>query len=248
MAVNVDTVYKTVLLILNKEQRGYMTPQEFNNIATQVQLQILNEYFDSLNQGLRKPGNNSEYGDYIKDLEEKLSIFQESLSTFTYSSGIFTPVLGSNEIYKLGTVTYTNASLKEVEVELVQPNELKQLQRSILTTPSLAYPLYTYRQGQLYVYPISITSGISITYLRKPLAPIWGFILGSRGQYLYDASPYNPNASPVPTGSRDFELDNGEQTNIILRVLMYAGIIIKDLSIVQVAAQQVQAEQINSKS
>ena len=30
MAISVDTVYKTVLLILNKEQRGYMTPDEFN--------------------------------------------------------------------------------------------------------------------------------------------------------------------------------------------------------------------------
>ena len=28
--VSVDTVYQTVLAILNKENRGYMTPQEFN--------------------------------------------------------------------------------------------------------------------------------------------------------------------------------------------------------------------------
>ena len=36
MAVNVDIVYKTVLLILNQQQRGYMTPDEFNKTATQV--------------------------------------------------------------------------------------------------------------------------------------------------------------------------------------------------------------------
>ena len=34
MAVSANDVYRTVLLILNKEQRGYMTPEEFNNIAT----------------------------------------------------------------------------------------------------------------------------------------------------------------------------------------------------------------------
>ena len=33
MAVNVDTVYQRVLSILNKEQRGYLTPQEFNLLA-----------------------------------------------------------------------------------------------------------------------------------------------------------------------------------------------------------------------
>ena len=42
MAVSVDTVYKTVLYILNKEQRGYVTPQEFNSVADQVQKEIFN--------------------------------------------------------------------------------------------------------------------------------------------------------------------------------------------------------------
>ena len=44
MAINVNTVYQTVLLILNKEQRGYMTPTEFNSIGTQVQLEIFEKY------------------------------------------------------------------------------------------------------------------------------------------------------------------------------------------------------------
>jgi hypothetical protein len=38
MAVSVDTVYQTVLSTLNKEQRGYVTPQEFNLFAEQAQL------------------------------------------------------------------------------------------------------------------------------------------------------------------------------------------------------------------
>ena len=48
MAINVNTVYQTVLLILNKEQRGYMTPVEFNKIGTQVQLEIFERYFACL--------------------------------------------------------------------------------------------------------------------------------------------------------------------------------------------------------
>ena len=39
--INVNTVYQTVLSILNKEQRGYLTPFEFNNLAQQVQLEII---------------------------------------------------------------------------------------------------------------------------------------------------------------------------------------------------------------
>jgi len=63
MAINVDKVYKTVLLIINKEQRGYLTPDEFNKIATQVQLEIFESYFETLNQQMRLPQNESEYGD-----------------------------------------------------------------------------------------------------------------------------------------------------------------------------------------
>jgi hypothetical protein len=53
MAINVNNVYQTVLLILNKEQRGYMTPDEFNKTATQVQLDIFEQYFNDLNQQLK---------------------------------------------------------------------------------------------------------------------------------------------------------------------------------------------------
>ena len=44
MAININTVYKTVLLILNKEERGYVTPDEFNKISNQVQLEIFEQY------------------------------------------------------------------------------------------------------------------------------------------------------------------------------------------------------------
>ena len=55
MAINVNTVYQTVLSILNKEQRGYMTPDEFNKVGTQVQLEIFERYFEDLNQQARVP-------------------------------------------------------------------------------------------------------------------------------------------------------------------------------------------------
>jgi hypothetical protein len=75
MAVNVDIVYKTVLLILNQQQRGYITPDEFNKVATQVQLTIFAAYASNLNQQYRKPQNDTEYANHIKNIEEKLQYF-----------------------------------------------------------------------------------------------------------------------------------------------------------------------------
>jgi len=50
MAVNINTVYTTVLFILNKEQRGYIPPAEFNSLAVQVQNDIFESYFPDGNQ------------------------------------------------------------------------------------------------------------------------------------------------------------------------------------------------------
>ena len=43
--VNVDRVYQRVLVLANKEQRGYITPQEFNLLANQAQVDIFEQYF-----------------------------------------------------------------------------------------------------------------------------------------------------------------------------------------------------------
>ena len=74
--VSVNTVYQTVLALANKEQRGYITPQEFNLFAKQAQMEIFEQYFYDVNQFGRLPR-----GDYAFDPKQmvidKLSIFQK---------------------------------------------------------------------------------------------------------------------------------------------------------------------------
>ena len=243
MAVNVDIVYKTVLSILNKEQRGYITPSEFNKVATQVQLEIFNEYFNELSQQLRIPDNDSEYADHIKEIQEKISVFErDATCVMPPNTNYFVPTTTSDTIYRLGTVIYNN----EIEVQQVQSNELLKINLSKLTRPTTEFPIFEYKNYKLYVYPKTITSLITTTYIKKPSDPIWGFNIGTRGQYVYDPNTYIPGSPPI--GSVDFELHEKEQTTIILKILMYSGVIIQNPQIVQMAAQQVQAEQINSKS
>ena len=68
MAISINTVYQRVLAILNKEQRGYLTPVEFNLFANQAQLDIFEQYFYDLNQFSRLPGNSTEYSDMVLSL------------------------------------------------------------------------------------------------------------------------------------------------------------------------------------
>ena len=71
--VNIDTVYQKVLAITNKEQRGYITPHEFNLFADQAQMEIFEQYFYDLNQAKRIPSNDNEYHDTVSLIEEKLN-------------------------------------------------------------------------------------------------------------------------------------------------------------------------------
>lgn len=70
--VSVDKVYQRVLAILNKENRGYMTPQEYNLLANQAQLEIFEQYFYDLNQYNRRGEINNEYGNIVKNIKKKL--------------------------------------------------------------------------------------------------------------------------------------------------------------------------------
>ena len=74
MAISVDTVYQRVLALANKEQRGYITPQEFNLLANQAQMSIFESYFYAKNQRDRaEPTRTNEVdeSDRIKDLHLK---------------------------------------------------------------------------------------------------------------------------------------------------------------------------------
>ena len=69
--------------------------------------------------------------------------------------------------------------------------------------------------------------------------------MGTLGQYTYNEDPYN--VSTMPTGSNNFELHDSEQTNVILQILKYAGIIIEDPQLIESAAQQVAGNEQNEK-
>jgi len=111
MAINVNTVYQTVLLILNKEQRGYMTPVEFNKIGGQVQLEIFEKYAEDMNQQLRVPQVDLDYSDRQINIDEKLSIFKELDSATYTTSGFRLPSQYSGNSSASQQFTAANAQL-----------------------------------------------------------------------------------------------------------------------------------------
>ena len=239
MAINVNTVYQTVLMILNKEQRGYMTPPEFNKVATQVQLEIFEKYFDDLNQQLRVPQADTDYADRQENIDEKIAIFKTlGPATLVANTNYFSlPTIDSygDEVvfYRLGNVLYN----EEKVVQRLDRREFYYANQSKLTKPSVVNPAYLYENQKLFIKPLTIIDKIKVDYVRKPKDAVWGFAPGSLGQYEYQN-----------VLSTDIELHVSEQTEVILKILLYSGIIIRDPQIVQTAAALVQAEETNKKS
>ncbi len=337
MAINVDTVYKTVLLILNNEQRGYMTPDEFNKIGSQVQRQIFEAYFEDLNQQLRIPQSDMEYSDRVAITDEKIAEFKTELNPTGTN-----PFTVPDNLYRLGSITYEPNASTYKEIQRVGRAEIYNIRKAPLTAPTTNYPIYLYEDNKALVYPETIVdpAHIKMQYVKKPSEIRWGYYIGGLGQYINDPTVYgdtllnngstlsniilNPTGitlnqtytgltttvspsggtgailsatvsagtvtsveitSPgsgynvgdtlsvsssqfvgAPTsdleiqltesdfnsqstyGSTNFELHNSERTEVILRILLYSGIVIRDPSIIQVAAQKIQQEEVNEKS
>ena len=344
MAINVNTVYKTVLLILNKEERGYVTPDEFNKISAQVQLEVFEQYSDDLNQQLRVPQSDTDYADRVSNIDERLAIFK-TFGTATYDAATIptnpyftlptTDIYGDTvEFYRLGAVVYKDTT----ELQRLQRMDFYNIQKSPLTKSTESFPTYLFENEKLFVKPDSITSNVGVNFLRKPLDPRWGYSVGSVGQFVYDPTVYGANLINTGTGtltnsittaltggtagtynsvattggtgtglivnatvvsdtsvtidvatagtgyvsgdvvsiaagllggtstqvditltdtdfnanstygSTQIELDVSEQTDVILRTLFYFGVVVKDPQIIQVAASQVQRDEINEKS
>ena len=61
------------MAVLNKDNNGYLTPEEFNLFAKQAQLEIFEEYFYNYNNLLNKNNkrlSNTGYADLPRQLEE----------------------------------------------------------------------------------------------------------------------------------------------------------------------------------
>ena len=222
--VNVDTVYQKVLTIANKEQRGYITPLEFNLLASQAQMEIFNNYFVEMSQLKAIPGNESEYSDAIKTLNEKISIFKKKSTSLTFTSDFFKY---PSDLYKLGTVYFASTGLLTdgVEVQEITDDELLDYHNSPLTSPTTKRPIYIRREEDIKVFPNTITSGITCSYIRKPVKPSWGYVVVNE-QALYNAST-----------AQNFELHASEETTLVLKILGLAGIVMQKQDIAAIGQQ-----------
>tara|TARA_R100000654_G_scaffold35697_1_gene61225 strand:- start:21306 stop:22022 length:717 start_codon:yes stop_codon:yes gene_type:complete len=230
MAINVNKVYKSVLVVLQQEKRGVLTPTEFNKIATQSQQEIFTDYFDELNQLLRQPQTSLAYADRYAMLDEKISLFKRTDTESTNQDSN----LSISNVQELGSVVYFETPTSEGrEVQRIQKYEVYTTNQSPLTAPTKFYPVYTYENNVIQLYPTSIGQGnnnIQVNYLKYPDDIKWGFTIDTElGNYIYN-----------PLDSVDPEIHESDQPLLIDKILGYAGVMTRDQLALQMSASKEQ--------
>ena len=220
--ISIDTVYQKVLVIANKEQRGYITPQEFNLYANQAQMDIFEQYFYDLNQFARMPSVGIEYSDVDEKIDEKLSVFKSTASGSGANMAL--PI----DLYKIGTI-WDNDNV--TEIHKVDHRELTYMLNSPLATPTAQRPVYVIDATQISVFPE--VDNILFRYIRIPLISRWTYTVVRMPDGDGHAQ-YNATAQDL----QDFELHPSDEVNLVIKILEFAGITIKDPSLYQIAAQE----------
>ena len=228
MAVSVDTVYQRVLALANKEQRGYITPQEFNLLANQAQMEIFEQYFFDIAAFNKVAGNTQEFSDQLSVLYEKIGEFEvdQGDGWMTVNMAPINNILNIpwNLIYKLGTVRVDGN-----QVELLNHKDFNAAMLSPLTAPSISRPICTTSALGLRVATAAnqfATPGtganMSISFMMRPPRIEWAYVI------VNDKALYNDNIAI------DFELHSSEETELVYKILKLAGTNLKAQEVVQV--------------
>tara|TARA_R100000231_G_C5269700_1_gene148283 strand:+ start:29 stop:724 length:696 start_codon:yes stop_codon:yes gene_type:complete len=222
MAISVDNVYTKVLSILNKESRGFLTPGEFNKIASQVQLDLLDKAFYDYNRAIvrQSAGRGGQgYADIPRKIQDKIDPFYAT-SSISLTSGVGTLPTFYN-------IINVSADSRLTDVERIEKSKLSFLLSSPLTAPSTTFPIYYITGSTITVNPSSLST-IQMDFLSVPSDPVWANTVDSTtGALTFDSA-----------NAVDFALHPSEEVELVLGVLKYAGVVIKDPSVIQMATQE----------
>lgn len=104
----INSVRNTVLSVANKNNYGYISPQDFNLYAKQAQMEVFEEYFSNYNKVINMENARMSGTDYA-DIEQPIAETMETFLTSDFIIPVFTPSgIVTNQFYAPSTITVGN--------------------------------------------------------------------------------------------------------------------------------------------
>ncbi len=158
-----------------------------------------------------------------------ITLVNSETSLFTTESEVTATPFNSNGI----SYSIYRDSLQEAEK--VSHSKITMLNNSLLTKPNLTFPAYTQEGAILKAFPNSVNKigQVLSQYIRYPKDPKWTYKSLLSGEPVFDQS--QPDY-------QDFELPIDDETSLIIKILQYSGVQIREADVVQFANIEEQKE------
>jgi len=236
------TSYQTGLIL---PYNGYMTPSlTTTGNEAYMFLKVL------LYTEIKKSGISGFPGAYFltdisQDFTSPPAVVQDDfvINATTYQSSYVTDFIGANnisisdDIFLVAGDQYLVLSpYSYSELEAVSQGKVSMLNASKLTAPNTMFPAYSIENNIMYVYPSTIKGYglVKATYFRYPKDPKWTYISLANGEPAFDQS--QPDY-------QDFELPAEDEYKLVMKILQYSGISIREIQVAQYAIAQEQHEE-----
>jgi hypothetical protein len=229
----INKVRNTVLHLLDKNNRGFISPEKFDSFCYLAQMDIFENLFYQYNKWLANKSKHltgTEYADIPKNIKEQIDVFSaySTISNFTYNPTTELWSYTGSDKYRDEGLSLKNASGKRVDVEQVSKGiELNNLINSKINAPTTTYPIYVKIGNGFKVYP-TVPAGFSLEllYIRVPKTPKWSYLL-VQGNPIYNAGA---------SDKQDIELDDSLFVPFVTKVMAYCGVSIREQDVVAAAS------------
>lgn len=215
----INDIYNITRFILNKESRGYITPLQFNTFAKQAQQDIVDDYFYDYNKASVSRIARANDKQILRKTRENMDTFISQPTELPYN-GMAQAFEQPNDTYTTINLTYNGK-----EIELLDRDKISYHLQDDFSGNSVFYPTYIKYANTYKVFPSTIISGVFLTYFRTPKDPNW----------TYTVVNDNPVFNQSLSGYQDLEIGFDDKFEIIMKILKYAGLNIREADIVQAA-------------
>ena len=230
---SVREVYNALNALAHKDERGFVTPTEFNSFAPIAQMNIFNKLFDELTAAENMRRRNIDPArdkSRIKQIKEDLGVFAKT-ETVTKTNGVFARPDDFARLINVKTggdilLGVNNSVMADV---IYDEEKLDRVLLSTLSAPTVSRPVVL-MSDDFEVFPTSV-SKIKVRYYKQPEGldptsnartvslPKFGFTL-SNGKEAYNAST-----------SVDFELPEHYTSELVFELGKLVGVNLRDADV-----------------
>ena len=238
MPASVNVVYQTLKDLVNKDQQGFVTVDEFNNFAQVAQLRIFNRLFDQLKDGSRLEragfGQGRDKSKY-KQIHEDLAIFAKS-QDIPKANGVYPRPIDFARLISISTAgsLLLGQTTRTVAEICYDEEKIERILASTLNAPTQDFPVALVT-GDIEVFPETIQK-IKMRYYKIPQS------------FTTAATPVRSSEPPtygVSSGTEtfdsgnsfDFELPEHYTMDLVREIASLIGVNLRDQD-VQVFAEK----------